>query len=212
MLGRRSRRRRCTPPTTRIASLDRCRQGEAAGAARRLRPRRRPARDPGHGAASPATRKWCWWRAPTAVWPPTCGRWCASRSRSSSKQDGRREQGSRRRRRALRLRLFQRRACCATTRSRRCTRRCVNLAAQPAPAGNMTVVLGPGWPGILLHEAIGHGLEGDFNRKGSSAFSGRIGERVAAHGRHRGRRRHHRRPARLAQRSTTKATRRSAPC
>ncbi len=58
----------------------------------------------------------------------------------------------------------------------------VNLAAKPAPAGAMTVVLGPGWPGILLHEAIGHGLEGDFNRKGSSAFSGRIGERVAAPG------------------------------
>jgi TldD protein len=58
----------------------------------------------------------------------------------------------------------------------------VNLQARPAPAGTMTVVLGPGWPGILLHEAIGHGLEGDFNRKGSSAFSGRIGERVAAPG------------------------------
>ena len=58
----------------------------------------------------------------------------------------------------------------------------VNLGAAPAPAGNMTVVLGNGWPGILLHEAIGHGLEGDFNRKGSSAFSGRIGERVAAPG------------------------------
>jgi len=58
----------------------------------------------------------------------------------------------------------------------------VNLAAEPAPAGAMTVVLGSGWPGILLHEAIGHGLEGDFNRKGSSAFSGRIGERVAAKG------------------------------
>ncbi|MFN0039984.1 MAG: metalloprotease TldD [Burkholderiales bacterium] len=57
-----------------------------------------------------------------------------------------------------------------------------NLSAQPAPAGAMMVVLGPGWPGILLHEAIGHGLEGDFNRKGSSAFSGRIGERVAAPG------------------------------
>jgi len=57
-----------------------------------------------------------------------------------------------------------------------------NLEARPAPAGTMTVVLGPGWPGILLHEAIGHGLEGDFNRKGSSAFSGRIGERVAAPG------------------------------
>ncbi|MHB9018231.1 MAG: metalloprotease TldD [Burkholderiales bacterium] len=57
-----------------------------------------------------------------------------------------------------------------------------NLAAKPAPAGTMTVVLGAGWPGILLHEAIGHGLEGDFNRKGSSAFSGRIGDRVAATG------------------------------
>ena len=57
-----------------------------------------------------------------------------------------------------------------------------NLESRPAPAGEMTVVLGPGWPGILLHEAIGHGLEGDFNRKGSSAFSGRIGQRVAAPG------------------------------
>ncbi len=58
----------------------------------------------------------------------------------------------------------------------------VNLEAERAPAGEMTVVLGSGWPGILLHEAIGHGLEGDFNRKGSSAFAGRIGERVAAPG------------------------------
>src|SRR2546423_7760123 len=58
----------------------------------------------------------------------------------------------------------------------------VNLDARPAPAGPMTVVLGPGWPGVLLHEAIGHGLEGDFNRKGTSAFSGRLGGRVAAPG------------------------------
>jgi len=58
----------------------------------------------------------------------------------------------------------------------------VNMEAVPAPAGTMSVVLGAGWPGILLHEAIGHGLEGDFNRKGSSAFSGRIGERVASPG------------------------------
>ncbi|MBX3687687.1 MAG: metalloprotease TldD [Rhodocyclaceae bacterium] len=58
----------------------------------------------------------------------------------------------------------------------------VNLDASPAPAGTMTVVLGSGWPGILLHEAIGHGLEGDFNRKGSSAFSGRMGQQVAAKG------------------------------
>ena len=58
----------------------------------------------------------------------------------------------------------------------------VNLGAVPAPAGAMTVVLGAGWPGILLHEAIGHGLEGDFNRKGTSAFSGKVGQRVAAPG------------------------------
>ena len=58
----------------------------------------------------------------------------------------------------------------------------LNLESRPAPAGVMSVVLGPGWPGVLLHEAIGHGLEGDFNRKGSSAFAGRLGERVAAPG------------------------------
>jgi len=57
-----------------------------------------------------------------------------------------------------------------------------NLESRPAPAGEMVVVLGAGWPGILLHEAVGHGLEGDFNRKGSSAFAGRIGQRVAAKG------------------------------
>ncbi|OAI53320.1 metalloprotease TldD, partial [Betaproteobacteria bacterium SCGC AG-212-J23] len=58
----------------------------------------------------------------------------------------------------------------------------VNLEARAAPAGTMTVVCGPGWPGVLLHEAVGHGLEGDFNRKGSSAFAGRLGQRVAARG------------------------------
>jgi len=58
----------------------------------------------------------------------------------------------------------------------------VNLESVAAPAGEMTVLLGPGWPGVLLHEAVGHGLEGDFNRKGTSAFSGKIGQRVAAPG------------------------------
>ncbi|HBM06342.1 MAG TPA: metalloprotease TldD, partial [Erythrobacter sp.] len=58
----------------------------------------------------------------------------------------------------------------------------VNLESVEAPAGETSVLLGPGWPGILLHEAVGHGLEGDFNRKGTSAFAGRIGERVAAPG------------------------------
>ncbi|MFN5244270.1 MAG: metallopeptidase TldD-related protein, partial [Novosphingobium sp.] len=57
-----------------------------------------------------------------------------------------------------------------------------NLRSVDAPAGEMTVLLGPGWPGVLLHEAVGHGLEGDFNRKGTSAFSGKIGQRVAAPG------------------------------
>ena len=57
---------------------------------------------------------------------------------------------------------------------------CVNLEAEDAPAGTMEVVLGSGWPGVLLHEAVGHGLEGDFNRKGTSTFSGRIGEQVAS--------------------------------
>ena len=57
-----------------------------------------------------------------------------------------------------------------------------NLDSVDAPAGEMTVLLGPGWPGVLLHEAVGHGLEGDFNRKGTSAFSGRIGDRVGAPG------------------------------
>jgi TldD protein len=58
----------------------------------------------------------------------------------------------------------------------------INLDARPAPAGEMTVVLAAGWPGILLHEAVGHGLEGDFNRKGSSVFSGKVGQRVASKG------------------------------
>ncbi len=58
----------------------------------------------------------------------------------------------------------------------------VNLIARPAPAGEFPVVLGPGWPGVMLHEAVGHGLEGDFNRKGTSIFSGRVGEQVAAKG------------------------------
>jgi len=58
----------------------------------------------------------------------------------------------------------------------------VNLESVAAPAGETTVLLGPGWPGIILHEAVGHGLEGDFNRKGSSAFSGRLGERIASPG------------------------------
>ena len=88
----------------------------------------------------------------------------------------------------------------------------VNLDARDAPAGTMTVVLGHGWPGILLHEAIGHGLEGDFNRKGTSAFSGRVGAARRGAGRHRRRRRHARPIAAARSTSTTKAIRRSARC
>ena len=58
----------------------------------------------------------------------------------------------------------------------------INLHAKPAPAGEIPVVLGPGWPGVMLHEAVGHGLEGDFNRKGTSIYSNKIGTRVAAKG------------------------------
>ena len=58
----------------------------------------------------------------------------------------------------------------------------INLEATPAPAGEMDVVLAPGWPGIMLHEAVGHGLEGDFNRKKTSAFAGLMGQRVASKG------------------------------
>ena len=58
----------------------------------------------------------------------------------------------------------------------------VNLEAVPAPAGTFDIVLGPGWPGVMLHEAVGHGLEGDFNRKKTSAFAGLLGEQVAAKG------------------------------
>jgi TldD protein len=95
-------------------------------------------------------------------------------------QDGRREQGSSGggARQALDFFLADDRAM---DYAREAVRQAlVNLDAVAAPAGMLPVVLGPGWPGVLLHEAVGHGLEGDFNRKGTSAFSGRIGEQVAS--------------------------------
>jgi TldD protein len=95
-------------------------------------------------------------------------------------QNGRREQGSSGggARRALDFFLEEERAL---SYAREAVRQAlVNLEAVAAPAGMLPVVLGPGWPGVLLHEAVGHGLEGDFNRKGTSAFSGRIGEQVAS--------------------------------
>ena len=115
-------------------------------------------------------------------WRPTCGPLVRLSVQVIAEQDGRREQGSGGGGGRFDYAYFTddvlrglRAPGGAPGASSISTRR-------PAPAGTMTVVLGPGWPGILLHEAIGHGLEGDFNRKGSSAFSGRIGERVAAPG------------------------------
>jgi len=112
---------------------------------------------------------------------PTSARWCGCRWQVIIESDGRREQGSAGGGGRFGYDYFddamlRKYAALAVHQA------VVNLDAAPAPAGNMTVVLGNGWPGILLHEAIGHGLEGDFNRKGSSAFSGRVGERVAAEG------------------------------
>ena len=97
-----------------------------------------------------------------------------------AEQDGRREQGSAGggTRGTLKFFLEEERALGYAREAVR--QALVNLEAVDTPAGAMTVVLGPGWPGILLHEAVGHGLEGDFNRKGLSAFSGRIGEQVAS--------------------------------
>ena len=95
-------------------------------------------------------------------------------------QNGRREQGSYGGGARLDYRYFQQENI-ATEYAREAVRQAlVNLDAVDAPAGVMPVVLGPGWPGVLLHEAIGHGLEGDFNRKGTSAFAGRLGEKVAS--------------------------------
>ena len=88
----------------------------------------------------------------------------------------------------------------------------VNLDSVPAPAGEMEVVLGAGWPGILLHEAIGHGLEGDFNRKKTSAFAGLLGQRIAVAGRDRGGRRHHARPPRQPDGGRRGHARPAAPC
>ncbi len=97
-------------------------------------------------------------------------------------QDGRREQGGAGAGGRYGYDVFVRRGTAKSLVDEAVRQALLNLEAVAAPAGNMVVVLGPGWPGVLLHEAVGHGLEGDFGRKGTSAFSGRLGERVASRG------------------------------
>ena len=94
-------------------------------------------------------------------------------------QDGRREQGSAGAGGRYGYQVFIQRNTAKSLVDEAVRQALLNLEAVEAPAGNMVVVLGPGWPGVMLHEAVGHGLEGDFGRKGTSAFSGRVGERVA---------------------------------
>ena len=113
----------------------------------------------------------------------TSVRWCASTSRWWRAYGDRQESGSLRLRRPRGLPALHRHRSPGSTRStRRCARRWSISKSIPAPAGEMDVVLGPGWPGVMLHEAVGHGLEGDFNRKKTSAFAGLMGQQVAAKG------------------------------
>ena len=120
--------------------------------------------------------------APTARSIATCARWCGSTSRSSpAKATGRNPAatataGARAIERFIETGAWQGAVDDAVRQA------LVNLEAVPAPAGEMDVVLGPGWPGVMLHEAVGHGLEGDFNRKKTSAFAGLMGQQVAAKG------------------------------
>lgn len=95
-------------------------------------------------------------------------------------QDGRVEQGSAGGGGRLHLGYFSQKDMAAEYAKEAVRQALVNLEAVPAPAGQMTVVLGPGWPGVMIHEAVGHGLEGDFNRKGTSMYAGRMGEQVAS--------------------------------
>ena len=119
--------------------------------------------------------------AVTACLRLTCGHWCASTYRCSSKKMAGviRYAGCGGRYEYQRLFADGKPLGVAQEALRQAL---VSLEAEDAPAGVMPVVLGPGWPGVLLHEAVGHGLEGDFNRKGSSVYAGRIGQRVAAPG------------------------------
>ena len=129
--------------------------------------------------ASPASTRSCSCRRPTARSRPTCGRSCASTSRSSWRRTAGASRATRAAAAAATSRSSRRRAGRSRSPPKPCARRpstCEPCRRRPATCPSCSA---PGWPGILLHEAIGHGLEGDFNRKGTSAFTGRIGERVA---------------------------------
>ena len=190
----------CSMPTTiRSAAMDSRAKVALLAGDRRLCPRQGPARQAGDGLDLAATGRWCRSSAPTAAAPPTSGRWCGSTSASWCGEGGRMETGSH----GTGGRVAYERYLDAGALEGAGRRGAAPGAGQPRlgrrrrPA-RCTVVLGAGWPGVLLHEAIGHGLEGDFNRKKTSAFAGLMGERVASPGRHRGRRRHAARPPRLA--------------
>ena len=114
--------------------------------------------------------------------PPTSGRWCGSTFRWWSSDGRPQETGSYGTGGRASYHEFIRPDAWQAQVDEALRQALVNLESVAAPAGEMPVVLGPGWPGILLHEAIGHGLEGDFNRKKTSAFSGLMGQRVAAPG------------------------------
>ena len=121
--------------------------------------------------------------APTARSIATSARWCGVNVSVVAGDGDRQETGSHGYRRPRGLsRASSRPTPGRAPSTRRVRQALVNLEAVPAPAGEMDVVLGPGWPGVMLHEAVGHGLEGDFNRKKTSAFAGLMGQQVAAKG------------------------------
>jgi TldD protein len=168
-------------PQDPLASLGRAGQGGAARAARAHCARARSARDAGDGVARRRVRGGAG-RAQRRLQAADVRPLVRLSLQVIVEQDGRREQGSAGGGGRFDYAYFTDEILRRSYAQKAVHQALVNLDARPAPAGTMTVVLGPGWPGVLLHEAIGHGLEGDFNRKGTSAFSGRIGERVAAPG------------------------------
>ena len=133
-------------------------------------------------SASARPGRWSRSCAPTARSIATCGRWCASMSRSWPAKATGRKPAAMATAAAKATQRFIEPAHWHDAVDEAVRQALVNLESVPAPAGEMDVVLGPGWPGVMLHEAVGHGLEGDFNRKKTSAFAGLMGQQVAAKG------------------------------